>query len=439
MARSGIGVVLVMLAAAGTPAHAADDNASRTLFLNRCPGGCVIEPGDNDARVDTSSIVSGTSLVTAFMHGDEVWAEVLNCVREIYAPYDIEVTDVDPGPASFHHEAIVAGDYPEIGLPFAAGGVAPAGCKPQNNVMSFTFANGYGPDALTICSVVAQESAHSFGLEHIYDCGDPMTYLNACGRQFFRDRVSECGEFSTRPCECGGGAKNSHRWLLQALGPNPTPVPGPELAMSAPDDGATVVDEFDVLATATHIRGIGHIDLYINGTRYGTVEGHEFFDATDPYRFRAPVDLSDGILDVEIRAYNDIGSESRRVVTVTKGEPCASDASCAAGQSCDEGRCSWPSLDVGAECSVDLECASQDCLQAADGEARCTQECFPTATENTCPDGLICLDMGGNSGRCWPEGGGGCGCRAGSRSGAASALLVAGVLALVCRRRRRRA
>ncbi|MBL4637098.1 MAG: hypothetical protein JKY56_24805, partial [Kofleriaceae bacterium] len=36
----------------------ASEHVSKLLFLNRCRGGCTVGPGNNDARLNTSRIVS---------------------------------------------------------------------------------------------------------------------------------------------------------------------------------------------------------------------------------------------------------------------------------------------------------------------------------------------------------------------------------------------
>lgn len=408
---------------------------SKTLFLNRCAGGCIIDPGPSDARFDTSSIVSATSLVSPWRHSDETWTQLVQCVREVYAPYGVDVTDVDPGEDVFHHEAIVAGNWDEIGYPNPVGGVAPSQCVPANNVISFTFANGYPANPILICATVAQETAHSYGLEHALDCSDPMTYLQACGRQFFRDRTTPCGEFEERDCVCGGNAQNSHRWLKTVLGPNSTPVPGPEVAIADPPDGDLVADGFRVLATAAHIRGIASVELLLNGTSYEVRDGHAWDAAQVPYAFDTPADLADGVIDVEVVATNDIGTESVARVTVAKGPPCTSASQCHAGQECSEGRCYWPPPTgaLGDACSSGAECVSGLCPVDGEGTGRCSQECFPTETENTCPNGFTCVARNASEGLCWPAPDSG-GCRAGGPVGLPAALALLALL-LVPRRR----
>lgn len=413
------------------------DHVSKILFLNRCANGCTITSGNNDARYNTSSIVAGTSLVSPWRHGDSSWSELVQCVKEIYAPYDVQVTDVDPGDNVFHHEAIVAGRYTDIGYETPIGGVAPSGCTPINNVISFTFANGYPNSPTAICHTVGQESAHSYGLEHAYDCSDPMTYLPTCGRQFFRDATTPCGEFEPlSQCRCGGTAQNSHRWLRTVLGENPMVVAGPTIAIQSPAEGEAVTAGFSIGATAAHMRGIGRVQMWINGTMYGEEESNG--SPSSPYWFQTPAGLSDGIIDIEIRATNDIGTESVAAVTVQKGAPCTSADSCEAGQLCEEGRCKFPTAvgELGDACVSDMECLSELCPKQGE-TGYCSQNCFPTATENTCPDGFSCLEVNASRGVCWPkEDTGNCGCQSSSSAGQLGGLLLICLVLLGLRRQR---
>src|SRR5262249_44279320 len=152
--------------------------------INRCLGGCVLTPGVNDARNNTSSIIQSTVTISEFhlpgdaVDQDEAFNQIVDCVRDVYSPYDVEIVTDDPGTELFHHQAILAGTPEELGLDGTIGGIAPASCDPLNNVISFSFANRPDSDVETMCWTLAQESAHSFGLpNHVYDCHDPMTYL----------------------------------------------------------------------------------------------------------------------------------------------------------------------------------------------------------------------------------------------------------------------
>ncbi len=409
------------------------EHVSKILFLNRCADGCVLTPGNNDARYNTSRIVAGTSQVSAWRHGETSWQELVSCVKELYAPYDVNVTDVDPGDNVFHHEAIVAGSYEEIGYPNPVGGVAPSQCRPANNVISFTFANGYGNNPIAICHTVGQETAHSYGLEHARDCSDPMTYMQTCTRQFFRDATTKCGEYEDlEQCNCGGSAQNSHRWLQSVLGESAVAVAGPVVDISTPTEAASVSTGFRVATTATHVRGIGQVELFLNGTSYESQDAHGYDNASSPYWFDTPANLPDGIIDVEIRATNDIGSETIAMVTVQKGAPCTSEATCLPGQSCEDGRCRFPPADgvLGESCASGAECVSGLCPTVEGGQGVCSETCFLTTTEETCPNGFVCTEVSPASGVCWPKESdtGSCGCQSTGSGAPAGVLLLLFVL-----------
>lgn len=414
-----------------------DNHVSKILFLNRCPGGCVVTTGANDARFNTSAVIfNDTAVISEWSHGDDTWENLVECVKEIYAPYNVQITDVDPGNNLFHHEAIVAGFYPEIGLEEAFDGWAPAPCQPANNAISFTFANGFGDDPLSICHIVAQETAHSYGLEHAYDCSDPMTYLPTCGRKFFRDATVRCGEFEPLDqCRCGGTGQNSHRWLKTVLGESESVLVGPEITFLGPTEGSMLPNgSFDVSATVTHMRGIGLVQLWINGTLYGEQAGEDA--SSEFYSFPTPVDLADGIVDIEIRASDDIGTESSSLHTFQKGEPCTRAEACNLGQVCDEGRCIVPppSGELGDVCVTAMECISGLCPLETD-TGYCSQQCFVTTTENTCPSGFQCLETSPSNGVCWPDTKtGGCGCQSGTGVGSSGLLFL--FLAIVAYRGR---
>jgi MYXO-CTERM domain-containing protein len=407
------------------------DHVSKILYLNRCANGCTITPGDSDARTNTSSILFNTSQISPWANGDNSWEVLVDCVKELYAPYDVQVTDVDPGTNIFHHEAIVAGYPEEIGRD-GIGGIAPSQCMPANNVISFTFSGVYGNNPISICHTVGQETAHSYGLEHAMDCSDPMTYLPTCGRQFFRDATTPCGEYANLDnCMCGGTAQNSHRWLRTVLGESAEMIAGPVVTYQTPSTD-TVQTGFKVAVTATHIRGIGVVELFLNGTSYGEQEAHPRQSADSAYWFDTPADLADGVIDIDIRATNDIGTETIERRTVQKGAPCTSEASCNSGQSCEEGRCKYPPADgvLGDSCLTGATCASGICPMQGD-QGYCSQGCFPTTTENTCPDGFECLGLSASDGVCWPKAdSGGCGCQSGRQAGPLGAfffLLFAGI------------
>jgi hypothetical protein len=472
--------LLVLLA----PAQAfAIGEVSPILFLNRCQGGCIVNGGADDARAMASSIPcaggancggggcscpggGGGQMFTIqeFENNDGMtgaaadaeWALLVQCVREVYSPYNVMVTDTLDANAISHTQGIVAGVPANIGYGgFGLGGIASGslGCEPRDNVISFTFANIYSaptPAArvLELCATVAQETAHSFGLDHSYEfsdgrsaCTDPMTYRTDCGGQrFFRNFSAKCGENGVRPCACGG-LQNTHQRLLSIFGPGTPLTAPPALAVSGVANGDTVGNGATVIATASAQRGVSRLELWLNGYKWLTVQGAAFGQSGQPekaYALTFPADVPNSIVDIVVKAYDDIDAETiAPTITVTKGAPCANADSCALGQKCEAGKCFWepPTGQLGDECSYPQFCATGTCLDTSAGMI-CSTDCV-VGVGDSCPMGFTCEGPTGQGGKCVPEGAGDDTCCGIGANGKTSTLLSLFVVAfLLCRRRR---
>src|SRR3954468_12686561 len=84
------------------------------LYLNRCSGGCNVTAGEmNDARVNASSIPKmafncqgtyPTCMISEYENAagqtgtaaDAEWAQVVQCLKEVYSPFQVTVTDQKP-------------------------------------------------------------------------------------------------------------------------------------------------------------------------------------------------------------------------------------------------------------------------------------------------------------------------------------------------------
>src|SRR5690606_34079819 len=96
------------------------------------------------------------------------------CVKETFAPFDITITEQDPGDMP-HFEALFGGKPSDINDDPSFGntiGLSPFDCGEIPNSIVFIF-DATGPDPLTQCWTAAQEIAHSFGLEHLFLQKDP--------------------------------------------------------------------------------------------------------------------------------------------------------------------------------------------------------------------------------------------------------------------------
>lgn len=449
---------------------------SRTLYLNRCSGGCVITQGTNDAQNQVSSIPMPTAMApgpsfTLSEYRDAAnrtgvdanaeWAQVVRCMQEVYSPYNVTVTDVKPPPGVGYNEAIIAGTPDQIGQNRDVLGVAPlaSDCSAIDNVMSFSFANAHGniDRVNNICWTAAQESAHAYGLDHEYSfttgnptndhsaCNDPMTYRNDCGgEKFFRNDFANCGETGVRACKCSA-TQNSHLKLLSVFGASAAPsiVQAPTAALGSPAQTDALLGP-TVVVTAGGQRGVARVELDFNGFQWADAPGAMFAPRGQPnpstYTITVPSSLPNSIVDVKAIAYDDLGTAAATTsVTVTKGAPCTTATGCARYQKCDAGRCLWdpPIGEIGAACAYPQFCKSGICMGTADQQI-CTQSCIPGYV--SCPQGFDCVMNGPDTSVCLLSTSGG-GCCSVDRDGGTWWLPVGlgmAVLGLVARPRRRR-
>ncbi len=194
---------------------------SRLIHLDR--DGALLSPGANDARVGTSSVVGERVLIPAWEASDAVWTDTVQCIEEIFAPFAVSFTELDPGDVA-HIQALFGGAPSLVHLPGGTAGYSPftARCSVIENSIVFTFTDKFPTDARKACHVMAQEIAHSYGLDHELLASDPMSYLPFSGDRAFRDQEAACGEATPRPCGLRGSTcrdrQNSYALLAERLG-----------------------------------------------------------------------------------------------------------------------------------------------------------------------------------------------------------------------------
>jgi MYXO-CTERM domain-containing protein len=201
-----------------------DDNAratSRTIYLNK--DGITVFPGNNDARTDRSSIAPAPVFITPWEIDDEMWDDTVACMRDLYSRFDVAIVTEDPGDVP-HIEAVFGGHPLDVDLPDYVAGVSPfaTDCSTIENSIVFTFTDVLPDDAQLMCEVMAQEIAHSYGLDHQLTPEDPMTYLEYYDNRSFQDEMADCGEFESRECGIDGSVcrdrQNSVALLTSRLG-----------------------------------------------------------------------------------------------------------------------------------------------------------------------------------------------------------------------------
>ena len=91
---------------------------SHLIYLNNClPDGCDVSPGDDDSLTQHSSIPQQQAHLAAWGWGTTNWSTLVQCVKDMYAPFDVQITDVDPGPGTPHFELMVGGNSTDVGVP----------------------------------------------------------------------------------------------------------------------------------------------------------------------------------------------------------------------------------------------------------------------------------------------------------------------------------
>ncbi len=274
------------------------------LFLNRCAGGLTLDAGwPDDNTVNRSGILGGTTNFPEYPFGDGSWNQVVLESREIFAPFNIEVTDVDPSPAP-HDEAVICGSGELAGFG-GAGGVSPFTCDVIPSPITFTFPESLGDDPRTIAEVIAQEAAHAWGLEHEFKCEDPMTYLYGCGEKSFQDGDYPCGEYEARACECGGASQNAYQYILDLFGPAVPDTQAPTATITSPDDGDVfaVGDAFDIAVQVADDGAIAVVELYLDGELSSA-------DMSEPYGPWPVIDAVAGSYEIYVVATDAAGKET---------------------------------------------------------------------------------------------------------------------------------
>jgi hypothetical protein len=248
-------VVLAVLSAA--PAAAAPRPV--TVFLER--NGQTVERRNGDEV-----------RIPRFGGGDRAWNAMVSCVKEQFAPFQIEIVERRPA-GSDHITALVGGKASMIGMSDrTTAGIGPYDGSVLRGALVHVFSQ-VGPgerDHAGLCAVTAHEVGHALGLDHTYKCGDVMSYFNdECGPQTFLDVDMPCGESEERTCATGDETQNSYRRLASLVGlkraatapePMPEPMPalddddldtsgdpwdGPAFAPEAYDDDAEYFDDND--------------------------------------------------------------------------------------------------------------------------------------------------------------------------------------------------
>ena len=437
---------------------------SHVLFLNRCANGCPVKPaasGASDSTIDQSDIAGGNITLSAYNGGDSKWSAIKACVTNVMKPFNIQVTDTDPG-AQPHFEVMIAGTAGQLNNQLGGQGILgiadytctdpsnPGSCYAPYlpNALVFAFANDpyFAGDTTAICGTASQEIAHAWTLDHTTVTTDPMTYYNYATPLAFKNGA-QCGSDCSNgqnsfglPCSgnnhvcmsTGQQTQNEVDIITKIFGP--AGAAAPTVKIKTPANGSAVHTGFTIEVDCTSSDGIQEVDLALDGVNQVPL-------TTAPYTMASPSGLSKGTHHLTAIC----GTTKQATATATSdfivGDTCSTDSDCmAAGFICFESTCIAGPMatgGIGAACTMNADCNSNSC--ASDGtNSYCVIPCDPASPK--CPSGFGCLAANAG-GVCWAgidNGSGGCCDSGGSRGAAGSILLGLGFAATLVTRRKRK-
>jgi hypothetical protein len=431
---------------------------AHVVFLN-FDGASILPSVDgytDDSAQNRSWMASSTRTIPAFdatpfapqYTHDSAIAWIVNQYKKYYAAYNVSVTTTRP--ASGRYTMVMIGGSPSD-LNGGGGGGSEAGVSPldcgnqQETNIAFSFAKTLSPNATgfdvqsaikQIADDAAHESGHSFGAEHTVNMADIMyptltpEITGFGGEADLSDGASQCSR--------GATTQNTAAVLLANLGAatsQPVSAP-PQVAFSAPADGASVGLTFDVTVSASAAAGLTLTKVEIS-------TGAQLFTLTSAPYSQAITVAQPGGYTLTATAYDNGGNSAAATIHVTASSgatPMPSsppDMSMGPAMqpptptpSTPPSAPPSPSGDgTGQACSTALSCQSGLCISGV-----CSERCDPA--HPGCPAGWTCGTSGG-AGVCLPPSSdAGCSAARGTPSPGWPALLLA--LLLVGGRRRLR-
>ncbi|HTL36953.1 MAG TPA: Ig-like domain-containing protein [Kofleriaceae bacterium] len=292
---------------------------SKIIYLNK--NGVTLQPGDNDSRTNRSTIAPQQVTIAPWNVSATNWQSTVSCMKDLFSRFDVTVTDVDPGNVP-HMEAVFGGSPTQVGMDANTAGVSPftLDCSIIENSIVFTFTGAFQMTPREACEVMAQEVAHSYGLDHQLTASDPMTYLDYTGNRSFQDTTAQCGEYQARNCGINGSTcranQNSVALLKERLGTKGTDAVAPTMNWTSPANNATVPPGFEIHAQGTDNIAVTGAVLKIDGIEAERKTG------AGPFVFVTSATLTEGAHQAIIEITDGINVKSEtRTYTVKKGAP----------------------------------------------------------------------------------------------------------------------
>ncbi len=247
------------LAAPISPSHA--PGGPHLLYINF--DGAVLRRGcGNDSRHDCSTLADRfDGYVGPFVGDDSRRVSIVQAVRKDLADFGVRAI-VERPPEDTDYTMVLYGD---LGTQDFAGIAPYIDC--DNLWPNDTCFAGAFQGSNIGSTIILQEAAHTWGLEHVnapYDNLHPFVaaatpaFLDQCNKIVSNTDLVEVGGIcnSVHQKFCEPGYQNSYQELLYLFGPSQPDTSPPELDITSPQDGSV-----HVLPTSLLLRGTVHDDL----------------------------------------------------------------------------------------------------------------------------------------------------------------------------------
>lgn len=303
------------LGAAPRPAGATPRQTTPELLYVNFEGAVLQRGCGNDPHYDCSTLAETFDGYVGPYPGDSTQRmSILQATRKTVADFGVRVITERP-PPDIDYTMVIYGDLGE--QDFA--GVAPYIDCEDLNLGDTSFTQAF-TGSNTGSTVILQEAAHTWGLEHVDSEVDVMNPFKAAGlTQVFVDDClpivantslertpGTCNQIHTQFCE--PGFQNSYQEMLLLFGPHVPDVNPPEFELVYPPDGSTFVEP-----TSFVLRG--HIEDELHPQFYD----YEVFNHGEPTGF-ARTDLGiEGDLELVVTNPGAGDYELRVVLTDEAG------------------------------------------------------------------------------------------------------------------------
>jgi Bacterial Ig domain len=253
------------------------------IYLNFSDGTETLTRAENDNAVLNQSALGAVTPYPAFtwpgiadgsISRRDLVRTIAERVNEVFLPYNVLITTTRP--ASGPYTMVMIGGSPTLfGFDARIGGVALMDCNNQSatNIV-FAFPTALRGSLHGLFVTAAQEAAHAYGLEHTVDTTDIMyPKVDPAQREFANRENAISGDRL-----CGRETQNSHRRLLEVLGPWPggekpfesgsTADTTPPVVAIAEPAGTVLAQPFVLRATVQDDSGVDEVVVEAGGTRF---------------------------------------------------------------------------------------------------------------------------------------------------------------------------